>query len=100
VLADSNRRGVLLNPGNGWLPMYERQPGFLSLVYENTLLGTLATDHRLVYAVDDLAVPAPGNIFQNFMWNGNNQMMPNEIKPLVMGNSLQAFELQTGKIKR
>jgi tetratricopeptide (TPR) repeat protein len=99
VLADSNRRGVLLNPGNGWLPTYERQPGFLSLVYENTLLGTLATDHRLVYAVDDLAVPAPGNIFQNFMWNGNNQMMPNEIKPLVMGNSLQAFELQTGKIK-
>jgi outer membrane protein assembly factor BamB len=100
VLSDSNRKSVLLNSGNGWLAMYERQPNFLNLVYENTLLGTLATDHRLVYAVDDLAVPAPGNVFQNFMWNMNNQqMLPNEIKPLVMGNSLQAFELQTGKIK-
>src|SRR5262249_43704598 len=42
-----------------WLNTYFQTPAFSNLVYENSLLGTLSTDHRYIYAVDDLAVPAP-----------------------------------------
>lgn len=90
VLGDGKLRGTIENQ---WLNNYQ-QPGVLNLVYENSLVGTLSSDHRLVYAVDDLAVPAPANIFQ-FMWN--TPQMNNEIKTLISGNSLVAFELGTGR---
>ncbi len=84
-----------------WLTQYFQPPHnqtFPVLLYENSLLGTLATDHRLVYAVDDLAVPAPSNILnQPFMWNGPGVVQ--DIKPLVLGNSLHAYDLVTGKFK-
>src|SRR5262249_33504483 len=80
-----------------WLNQYYSTPAFSNLVYENSLLGTIATDHRFIYAVDDLAVPAPSNIFQPFVWN--QQGMSSELKALVMQNCLYAFELSTGKIK-
>src|SRR6185312_12833138 len=38
--------------------------GFSNLLYENTTLGTLATDHRYVYIIDDLAVPPAGSLVQ------------------------------------
>src|SRR5262249_26217857 len=68
ALAEPKNNHALSN----WLTLYERQPGFLGLVYENSLVGTLATDHRLVYAIDDLAVPAPAHIFQQLMWANPN----------------------------
>jgi len=89
VLGDPKLRGIVENQ---WLNNYQ-QPGVLNLVYENSLLGSLSSDHRLVYAVDDLAVPAPANIFQ-FMWN--TPQMNNEIKALISGNSLVAYELNSG----
>lgn len=92
VALDNNKlRGTLENQ---WLQAYKNQPGLLNLLFQNSLVGTLATDHRLVYAVDDLAVPAPANIFQ-FMWNSNQ--VSNDVKPLILGNSLVAIELASGK---
>src|SRR5581483_5089589 len=41
----------------GWLRNYASVPGFISLVYENSTIGTLSCDHKCVYAIDDLAVP-------------------------------------------
>ena len=40
-----------------WLSGYDQVPGFNSFLYDNTVIGTLATDHRYVYAINDLAVP-------------------------------------------
>ena len=92
VTTDSRYRNA-----NDWLTQYSQPQfaSFSSLVYNNTLLGTLATDHRFVYAVDDLAVPAPAQIFQ-WMWN-QGQGISNDLKPLVMQNCLYAFNVQSGR---
>jgi tetratricopeptide (TPR) repeat protein len=89
VLADGKLRVTL----EAWLTRFGTA-GFSSLVYENTLAGTLSTDHRYVYAVDDLAVPAPGDQFQPYVWNSGQ--VGQEVKPLVMQNTLYAFNLRLG----
>ncbi len=91
VLSDPNMRGT----ADTWLDVYNKS-NFLYLVYENSAVGTLSTDHRLVYAVDDLAVPAPPGYLANHVWN--TPQVNDKIKPFVKSNSLQAFELDTGKI--
>lgn len=93
VLAWDKTRTTLEN----WLTQFFNLPGFSSLVYENTLLGTLSTDHRYVYAVDDLAVPTPANMFQPYVWNAGQ--VSSEVKPLVMGNTLYAYDLEYGLCK-
>lgn len=82
-----------------WLNSYMTNPAFANLVYENTLNGTISTDHRHLYVVDDLAVPMPSNMFNQFAWNQSN--LPIELKNLVMGNSLQAYDIfhEEGKLK-
>jgi len=90
VMENSRYRSVL----DGWIQQFASVPGFRSLLYENSLLGTISTDHRLVYAVDDLAVPAPGNLLQ-FIWNQPN--MTPELRTLLMQNSLYAVNINTGK---
>ncbi|HMF16298.1 MAG TPA: PQQ-binding-like beta-propeller repeat protein [Gemmataceae bacterium] len=67
-----------------------------NLLYENTLLGRLTTSHRLVYTVDDLSVPAPQAVFP---WMWSQGQLPGKVKEYVLGNSLQAFELATGKFR-
>lgn len=99
ILADSKYRVVLDNGGvgnvggNGWLNMFNMQ-GVINFVYENSLLGTISTDRRLVYTVDDLAVPAPSVFLQQMVFNrGQHQ----QIQPLLLQNSLHAYDLKTGK---
>ena len=41
-----------------WLSAYQSQ--YPQILFENSTLGTLSTDGRFVYAVEDLAVPPPG----------------------------------------
>lgn len=77
-----------------WLGVYSKTSGFLNLVYENTLHGTLATDHHYVYAIDDLAIPCPPNTFQS-VWS-QPQGLPQELKSLILQNSLHAYDLRTG----
>jgi outer membrane protein assembly factor BamB/tetratricopeptide (TPR) repeat protein len=92
LLSDPNMRGT----ADAWLTGVYNTSGFLNLVYENSAVGTLSTDHRLVYAVDDCAVPAPPRYLAQHVWN--TPQVSDKIKPFIMGNSLQAFELETGKI--
>ncbi|MFO0969658.1 MAG: PQQ-binding-like beta-propeller repeat protein [Gemmataceae bacterium] len=80
-----------------WLTRYSSVVGYGSLVYENSLLGTLSTDHKYVYAIDDLAVPIPPDQFQPFIWASAN--VPANIKPLVMSNKLYAIDLVHGDMK-
>jgi outer membrane protein assembly factor BamB len=93
VLSHKDLRVTMEN----WLNnTYFQRAMFTNFLYENSLLGTIATDHRLVYTVDDLAVPAPSNIFP---WMWQQGQIPAKVKQYVLGNSLQAFELNTGKFK-
>ncbi len=91
VLADGKLRPTLLDR---WLNVYFVTPGFSNLLYENTLNGTLSTDHRFVYAIDDLAIPAPGDQFPTHIWNSGQ--IGQEVKPLVLQNTLYAFNLRLG----
>ncbi|MCI0638280.1 MAG: PQQ-binding-like beta-propeller repeat protein [Gemmataceae bacterium] len=91
VLSDTKMKTTLEN----WLTRYFAMPGFSNIVFENSLLGTLSTDNRLVYAVDDLAVPVPGDQIQQFTWNSGN--IAADVKPLVLQNSLFAIDLISGK---
>lgn len=93
VLADGKLRVTLDN----WLTRWFGLPGFCNTIYENSLVGTLSTDHRYVYAVDDLTVPAPGDQFQPYVWNSGQ--VAQDVKPLVMQNVLYAYDLINGKCK-
>jgi len=95
--------GVIMNDANisgslkQYLDSFNQSPGFISMVYENSAVGTVATDHRLVYAVDDLAVPVPPNIIATMAFNPG--AVPEKIKPLLRQNVLYAFEIEGGKLK-
>jgi outer membrane protein assembly factor BamB/tetratricopeptide (TPR) repeat protein len=98
--------GVILNESkdnlrntiNTWLQMYQGQPGFNELLYENSSVGTLSTDHRFVYAVDDLAVPAPPQLVQQIQFQFQPNPIPQGALRLVHGNTLRAFNLHTGSM--
>ncbi len=85
----------------GWLTSYSSQPTWMNLVFENSLVGSLSCDQQRVYAVDDLAVPVPPNVAQNLLqnnqFNRGNPFSP-KLRELVMGNSLRAFDTNSGKI--
>jgi outer membrane protein assembly factor BamB/tetratricopeptide (TPR) repeat protein len=84
-----------------WAQMYQNQPGFADLLYENSMVGTLSTDHRFVYAVDDLAVPPPPQLINQMQLQPFQQPgfgIPQGILKYVYGNTLRAFNLHTGSM--
>lgn len=91
VLSKPEMRATL----ESWLNMYTNPAAFQSIIYENTLVGTLSSDGRHVFAVDDLAVPVPPNIISSYIWQQNQ--IPDAVRRAVLANSLNAYELQTGK---
>jgi outer membrane protein assembly factor BamB/tetratricopeptide (TPR) repeat protein len=97
AMSEPGRRSAI----QGWINDVYKQSGFLNLLYENSTVGTLSTDSRNVYAVDDLAVPIPPKYLMqqpvNF-WN-NSAFVHETIKPLVKGNTLWAFNIPSGKIE-
>lgn len=80
-----------------WLDSYQQVTGFNSLLYDNSLIGTLTTDHKYVYAIDDMGVPPHPNMFQQWAVN-NPQLNPGELKKLFMQNELAAYNLLNGKL--
>jgi outer membrane protein assembly factor BamB/tetratricopeptide (TPR) repeat protein len=83
-----------------WMRAYDAVSGFNSFLYENTLIGTLVTDHRYVYAINDLAVPPHPSVFIQNPFNPQlNQFNPGDLKPLIMQNELIAYDLVNGKMK-
>ncbi len=83
-----------------WLSQYSGAfAGATSMVYENSLIGTLSTDHRFVYAISDLALPPfPQQQMSPF---GGIQSVPysGELRKYVYQNELQAFSVFDGKLK-
>ncbi len=79
--------------------------GKKSFLYENSLLGTIYCDQRLVYAVDDLAVPLPvpiaNNPYGRIIINPNTGLpipaattLPANLRCLMAQNTLRAFSIQ------
>ena len=82
-----------------WLDAFDKVPGFNSFLYDNTLLGTMVTDQRHVYMVNDLAVPPhPSAFVQNRFQPQLGAFQLRDLKPLVMQNELYAYDLMTGKL--
>jgi hypothetical protein len=80
-----------------WLhKTFANKPKSTTFLVENSLQGVLTTGHGAVYAVDDLAVPAPPAIFPR-MWQQGQ--IPVKVMQYVSGNSLQAFALASGKFR-
>jgi outer membrane protein assembly factor BamB/tetratricopeptide (TPR) repeat protein len=99
--------GNLLNPRtrdstisstiNTWLSQFGS--GYSELLYENSMVGTLTTDHRLVFAVDDLAVPPPRHLMMPMQpWIAPGNRLPPAVEHLAKGNTLKAYDLVTGKL--
>ena len=82
-------------PQGAWLQAYQAG-GYQNILYENTTLGTLSADDRLVYTIDDLAIPPPQQIQ---MWGWGQQPNFGPLTDLVNGNKLLAYELDTGKLQ-
>ncbi|MSQ93449.1 MAG: hypothetical protein EXR98_02710 [Gemmataceae bacterium] len=101
---DMDRSLALLLDKNGtrpkteqWLDNYNQVPGLSSLLYDNTLVGTLVTDHRHVYAINDLAVPPHPNVFHQ-QAAFNPQFGAGELKAKLVQNQLLAFDMFSGKL--
>ncbi len=89
--------GGVAQPQPGFQPFpqpggmnYNSVPGVIGLLYENSTLGTLSTDHQYVYAIDDLAVPPPYG-YNPYMFQQGNL---GEIRKLVGHSVLMAFNLE------
>src|SRR5262249_11196680 len=89
--------GLMDSPGkkvqfNNWLWSYEGQQ---SLVYENTVLGTLSADSQRVYAVDDLPVP-PHPTVTAMLQEVRRPLGP--LEGAVHHNRLRALDFETGQL--
>jgi outer membrane protein assembly factor BamB/tetratricopeptide (TPR) repeat protein len=71
------------------------------VVFENSVLGNLTTDGKMVFAVEDLAVAPP--VVQNFQFPGQppqpfNPTYAPAVNDAVFHSRLQAYDLETGKL--
>jgi outer membrane protein assembly factor BamB/tetratricopeptide (TPR) repeat protein len=86
---------------NPWFESYKKfpgLPGFGNLLFENSMIGVISSDHQNVYAIDDLAIPSPDNMLQANPFMGLPQVnVPAKIRPYLMQNCLRAFNLQEGR---
>jgi outer membrane protein assembly factor BamB len=66
-----------------------------TLLFENATLGTLSSDGRRVYAVEDLWVPPHPNLMQQIQEGATRPLGP--LHQAVYHNQLKAFDLDNGK---
>jgi outer membrane protein assembly factor BamB len=89
ILRDSGRKQQL----ERWLGMYQGSQG---LLYQNSVLGTLSSDGRLVFAIEDLALPPhPGHFLE--MQNGKKHYF-STLKDAIYHNRLRAIDVASGTL--
>jgi outer membrane protein assembly factor BamB/tetratricopeptide (TPR) repeat protein len=66
-----------------------------SLLFENSTLGTLSSDGRRVYAIEDLFVPPHPSLIQQIQEGATRPLGP--LHQAVYHNELRAFDLDNGK---
>jgi outer membrane protein assembly factor BamB/tetratricopeptide (TPR) repeat protein len=86
--------GGFVQPGMNMSYFKSGVVGVTGVLYENSTIGTLATDHQFIYAIDDLSVPPP------FGYNANPYMPQQnnlgEVRKYVTQNTLMAFSIERG----
>jgi hypothetical protein len=77
----------------GWIDFYHRH--YPQILFENSTIGTLSTDGRFVYAIEDFAVPPPKKTLPN-----TPVPVAADAHVLAQPNSLFAFSLEknSGKL--
>ncbi len=86
-------------PMNQWVQYYIEQGQQPQILFENSTVGTLSTDGRFVYAVDDLAVLPPDKLDPGFGGRNDDGHFSREIQEAISASRLQIFELSTnGKL--
>jgi outer membrane protein assembly factor BamB/tetratricopeptide (TPR) repeat protein len=98
--------GKVMQPPNQFQPFqqpggaahyFDRNiPGAAGIVYENSTIGTLSTDHQFVYAIDDLAVPPPYATAMPTPFMVVQQQNQGEVRKYVTQNVLMAFNIEKG----
>jgi outer membrane protein assembly factor BamB/tetratricopeptide (TPR) repeat protein len=89
LLGEANRRQQF----NRWFGLYQ---GMQGLLYENTLCGTISSDGRLVFAIDDL--PLPVHPQQLLEIEGGRKHLFSNLKDAIHYNQLVAIDATTGQI--
>jgi outer membrane protein assembly factor BamB len=84
-------------PGTGMVPVGGSLDIAPSLLFENSLVGTLSSDSRRVYAVEDLAVPPAPMLFQQEQ-AGQPHPPFGPLEAAVQHSRLLAIDLETGKV--
>ncbi len=92
---DKSRRDYL-TIHTQWFSTYHNS-GPQSIFFDNSVIGTLSTDGRRVYAVDDLAVPPPSELLQS---RGFAQQRLDHLGPFreIANNKLRGIKLESGKL--
>ncbi|HKB36700.1 MAG TPA: hypothetical protein VKD72_09615, partial [Gemmataceae bacterium] len=87
------RNNQHIGPVTEWLKEYVENGVWSSVLFENTTVGTLTTDHVRVYAVEDFTVPPPTPL-------GGRKVdsVEQKLKDAADHNRLQAYELESGKL--
>ncbi|MFM7151256.1 MAG: PQQ-binding-like beta-propeller repeat protein, partial [Gemmataceae bacterium] len=83
-----------------WLGHYLQSTVRPQILFENSVLSTLAADNKMVYAVEDLQIPPPQQMVMmdpRFGGGGNN--WGGDTSAAILHNKLQAFDLaKDGKL--
>jgi outer membrane protein assembly factor BamB len=86
LVRDPNKKGVL----DSWRAHY-LQWGTANSIFENSVIGTLSTDGKRVYAIDDLGLqPHPHRLGWGF------QMNFGALQKQIERNTLRAFNIELG----
>jgi len=87
---DPGKRAAL----DQWGPSY-KQFGPKSILFENSVLGTLSTDGMRVFAVDDLLLPPHPQFMRTFMFGGQPSFAA--LNDQISRNTLKCFNIESGK---
>ncbi|MBY0521794.1 MAG: PQQ-binding-like beta-propeller repeat protein [Gemmataceae bacterium] len=89
LLSDGQKKSQL----DTWATTY-KQSGPKSVIYENSVLGTLSTDNTRIFAVDDLILtPHP-----TYMRQFGGQPNFGHLNEMVNRNVLKCYNLESGKL--
>lgn len=83
---------------NKWLTGHMNSSSQPQRIIENSLVGNLSTDNQFVFAIDDFYVP-PYLGSQPYQYNSQLQQMHPKVRRAIDYNKLQAYELDSGKLK-
>lgn len=99
VYSDVKNKDRPIDAYRQWMQNWQQNNVRPQIVFDNSVTGTLSADSEHVYAIEDLAIPAPQNLL---VYNNPNQGAPQnnwgtEVNNALRYNKLIAIRQQGGK---